>query len=103
MIQEALSGKVVSDQKEQDDRNKTTELEILVKLSVSGIELRHYRTIDLFSGTAETIVDTILSSFDEDGIDYRRKLIAPMTDGCATMQGKRTGVKKRLKQKRCLK
>ena len=82
---------------DESEVNKTSEHEILVKLShpVSGIKLRHYRTIDLYSGTAETIVDTILSSFDEDGINYRMKLVAPMTDGCATMQGKRSGVKKR--------
>ena len=48
--------------------NKTSEREILAKLShhISGIELRHYRTIELEAGNAETIVDTLLTSFDED-------------------------------------
>ena len=31
---------------------------------MSGIELRHYRTIDLYAGTDETIVKTLLSSID---------------------------------------
>ena len=86
---------------DESEVNETSEHEILVKLShpVSGIELRHYRTIEMYSGTTETIVDTILSSFDEDGINYRMKLVAPMTDGCATMQGKRSGVKKRSAEK----
>ena len=76
-------------------------MEILVKLShpTSGIELRHYRTLDLYSGTAENIVNSLLGTFDEDGIDYKNKLIAPMTDGCPTMQGKLSGVKKRSGEK----
>ena len=43
--------------------------------------LRHYRIIDLTAGNAETIVDILLASFD--CIDNGKKLIAPMTDGCA--------------------
>ena len=57
-------------------------MEILVKLAHpdTGIELRHYRTLDLYAGTAENIVDALLGTFDEDGIDYKNKLIAPMTE-----------------------
>ena len=86
---------------DETEINKTSEMEILVKLShpVSGIELRHYRTLDLYAGTAENIVNALLGTFDDDGIDYKNKLIAPMTDGCNTMQGKLSGVKKRLGEK----
>ena len=87
---------------DETEINKTNEMEILVKLShpVTGIELRHYRTLDLYDGSgAENIVDSLLGTFDNDGIDYKTKFIAPMTDGCNTMQGKLSGVKKRLTEK----
>ena len=85
---------------DESEFNKTSELEILVKISHkdNGIQLRHYKTLELESGTgAETITDTVLGEFDSDGIDYRKKLIAPMSDGCPTMEGKKSGVKKRMK------
>jgi hypothetical protein len=86
---------------DESEVNKVCQLEILVKLSHKdyGITLRHYRTIDLEQGSAECLTETLLSSFDEDGIDYKRKCIAPMSDGCAVMEGKKTGVKKRLSQR----
>ena len=68
---------------DESEINKTSKLEILVKLSDSdGIQMRHYKTIDLESGTAKSIVETLLGQFDEDGIDYKQKLISSMTDGC---------------------
>ena len=84
---------------DESEINKECELEVLVKLAhkTHGILLRHYRTFDLYSGTAECITQTILNSFDEDGVDYKKKMIATMTDGCATMEGKKSGVKKRMK------
>ena len=84
---------------DESEINKLCELEVLVKLAhkTHGILLRHYRTFDLYSGTAECITETILNSFDEDGVDYKKKMIASMTDGCATMEGKKSGVKKRMK------
>ena len=82
---------------DESEINKSSELEILVKLADSdGIQMRHYKTIDLESGTAKVIVETLLEQFDEDGIDYKRKLISAMTDGCNTMQGRVRGVKVKL-------
>ena len=81
---------------DESEVNKTSEVEILVKVAdkSTGIQLRHYRTIDLYLATAESIDSTILNSFTMDGIDYENKLIAPMTDGCATMEGKKGCVRK---------
>ena len=83
---------------DESEVNKTSELEILVQLSKSGngVQLRHYRTIDLESGKAEVIVRTLLQQFDEDGVDYRSKMITSMTDGCNTMEGRLGGVKVKL-------
>ena len=82
---------------DESEVNKTSELEIMVRISSStGIVLRHYRTLDLYSATAVDIADDLLSQFDEDGIDYRNKVLSAMTDGCNTMQGRLGGVKKLL-------
>ena len=66
---------------DESEINKTSELEIIVKASdkEDGILLR-----------------SLLGLFDKDGIDYKNKLVAVMTDRCNTMQGHRSGVKKRL-------
>ena len=80
---------------DESEINKTSELEILVRISSpSGLKLRHYRTLDLDSGTAENIARDLLTTLDEDGVDYKRKLLSAMTDGCNVMQGKHGGVKK---------
>ena len=78
--------------------NKSSQLEILMKIAHKeyGIVLRHYRTIDLEAGDAATLTSTITESLMLDGVDFKRKLIAPMSDGCATMEGKKSGVKVRL-------
>ena len=83
---------------DESEMNKITELEIIVILSTKGIgiEMRHYRTLALESGDAETITNAIKDQLDEDKILWKEKLIAPMTDGCPTMQGKHNGVKKRI-------
>ena len=81
---------------DESEINKTSEMEIMVRIASNEnkIELRHYRTLDLYSVTAENIVDDLLSLFDEDGIDYRSKLLSSSTDGCNTMEGRHKGVKK---------
>ena len=85
---------------DESEINKTSELEIMVRIATSsGIDLRHYRTLDLYSATAANIVNDLLSQFDEDGVDYKNKLICAMTDGCNTMQGHLGGVKKLLRDK----
>ena len=83
---------------DESEINKHHECEVMVMLSSkdNGIELRHYRTISLDGTDAKTIVDTLLDQMDEDKIPWRKKLIAPMTDGCNTMAGCISGVKKRL-------
>ena len=86
---------------DESEVNKVTECEVLVKISNKdgGIQLRHYRTLDLAATDAETIVNTLLEQFEDDGVDYKRKLISVMTDGCSVMEGKHSGVKKRLSEK----
>ena len=83
---------------DESEVNKESECETMVILSLkeTGIELRHYRTIDLYATDAETIVNSLLDQMDEDQVPWRTRLIAPMTDGCNTMAGHLTGVKKRL-------
>ena len=83
---------------DESEVNKKSQLEIMVKVATkgNGIELRHYRTLDLASATASKIVEALIAQFDKDGVDYKKKLITTMTDGCNTMQGNKTGVKKRL-------
>ena len=83
---------------DESEINKETECEVLVKLShkEGGIQLRHYKSIDLPATDAETIVSSLLGSFDADGIDYKSKMVTAMTDGCNVMQGKHGGVKKKL-------
>ena len=80
----------------ESEVNKKSQLEIMVKVATkgNGIELRHYRTLDLASATASKIVEALIAQFDKDGVDYKKKLITTMTDGCNTMQGNKTGVKK---------
>ena len=81
---------------DESEVNKRNELELMVKLAhpEHGIQRRHYVTIDLEDGTAPTIVNTILNSFEDDGIDFEKKLISSMSDGCITNEGWKGGVKK---------
>ena len=85
---------------DESEMNKNHEFEVMVNLSMndSGIELRHYRSLSLEGTDAETIVDTLTEQLDEDNVPWRQKLIAPMTDGCRTMAGHKSGVKKRLEK-----
>ena len=86
---------------DESEMNKVHELEILVVIAnkETGIELRHYRTVALDGTDAETIADTITDQLEEDKIDWKSKLVSVMTDGCPTMQGNKTGVKKRIMDK----
>ena len=83
---------------DETEINKTSQMEVLVKLAHPefGIVLRHYRTIELKEGDAAALTNIIIESFNLDGVDFKKKLIAPMSDGCATMEGKKSGVKVRL-------
>jgi hypothetical protein len=86
---------------DESEINKEHECEVMVKIATKdvGIELCHYKTIALEATDAETISESLLGEFNEDKVDYRKKCISPMTDGCNTMQGHLSGVKVRLAQK----
>ena len=83
---------------DESEVNKTHECEIMLNISMplTGIQLRHYRTLALDGTDAESIVDSIINQMDDDDIPWRKKLISTMTDNCNTMAGCKTGVKKRL-------
>ena len=83
---------------DESEINKESECEVLLRIAhpESGVHLHHYKTLDLSGGDAETITNTLLGSFDEDGIDWRRKKLTTSTDSCKVMQGHLSGVKKRL-------
>ena len=85
---------------DESEVNKKSELAVIVKIASEedGLEARFYKSIDLEAGDAETITETVLDAFTEDGINYQKKLISADMDGCSTMQGKRTGVITRLVQ-----
>ena len=52
---------------------------------------RHFKTIDLESGDAATITETVIDAFEEEKIDVKAKLIDVGMDGCNTMIGGKTG------------
>lgn len=83
---------------DESEMNKVHEMEILVMIAnkKEGIELRHYRTVALDGTDAETISNTIIEQLQDDNINWKQKLISLMTDGCPTMQGCASGVKKRI-------
>ena len=78
--------------------NKKEEMEILVKIAnpEDGVELRHYKTVELEAGDSESIKSKLLDTFEDDGIDYRKKLVGTMTDWCSVMSGSQAGVNKKL-------
>ena len=78
---------------DESEVNKKSELEILVNIaSPSGVESRHYKTLDLEAGDATTICSTLTEQFIEDNIDFKEKMVSLDLDGCSTMQGCKTGV-----------
>ena len=86
---------------DESEVNKVSQLEVVAKIATvnEGIEIRHYKCLDLEKGDAETITDTLLDAFTDDGIDFKAKLIDVGMDGCSTMQGHKSGVITRLKEK----
>ena len=78
--------------------NKKEEMEIVFKIANpdGGIEMRHYKTVELEAGDAETITNTLLEAFEEDGIEYEKTLISTSTDWCSVMGGGISGVNKRI-------
>ena len=86
---------------DESEVNKVSQLEIVAKIATrgEGIETRHFKCVDLEAGDAETITDTLIDAFEEDGIDYKAKLIDVGMDGCSTMQGCKSGVITRLVEK----
>ena len=82
---------------DESEVNKISELKVVAKIAVKAkVHLRHYRTLDLFGGTAEKIVEALISEFEKDNINYKKKLFSGITDGCNTMIGGKGGVKKKL-------
>jgi len=68
---------------------------VALSLAETGIEQTHYRTISIEDTQGEIIVESISNQFDFDEINWQQKIIT-MTDGCNTMEGHFSGVKKRL-------
>ena len=97
-LQKMKNSDAFSVQIDESEVNKVSQLEVMAKIATpeAGIETRHYRCLDLEAGDAETITDTLLDAFSDDQIDYKSKLIDVGMDGCATMQGHKTGVITRL-------
>ena len=85
---------------DESEVNKKSEMEVMVNIATEtdGLELRHYKTIDIEAGDATTITNSLLDSLTEDKVDYKAKMISGDFDGCSTMQGCRTGVITQLKQ-----
>ena len=83
---------------DESEVNKQSQLEIIVNIAnKDGIETGiHYNTLPLEGGDAETIKNTILDQLQDDGIDYKSKLIDVSTDGCNTMVGIRNGFQKKM-------
>ena len=84
---------------DESEVNKKSVMEIQVKFASerNGVESRHFASIDLEDGGAETITKTLTETFSEHNIDYKAKLINVGMDGCATMMGAKSGVMTRLK------
>ena len=68
---------------DESEVNKSSEMEIMVNIVVKD----HYRTLELDavdSGTAASIVASLLEQLTDDSIDYKNKLFTTMSDGCNT-------------------
>ena len=100
-VQKLKNCDAFSVQIDESEVNKVSQLEIVAKIATrgEGIETRHFKRVDLEAGDAETITDTLIDAFEEDGIDYKAKLIDVGMDGCLTMQGCNSGVITRLVEK----
>ena len=96
-VSSALRKEVFSLGVDESEINHISELEIGVQYPTElGIEFRHFKTIDLEDGRAETITETVKGAFEDENIDLASSCIGVMSDGCPTMEGKVSGVKQRL-------
>ena len=88
------SSDAISFQIDESEVNKVSQLNIVVDIAMkaNGLEKRHFKTIDLESGDAATITETVIDAFEEEKIDVKAKLIDVGMDGCNTMIGGKTGV-----------
>ena len=79
---------------DESEVNKRSELEVLVNVATEeeGLETRHYKTLDLEKGDAETITNTLLEEFVNDGVDFKSKMTSADLDGCNVNQGKDGGI-----------
>ena len=85
---------------DESEVNHRSELEIqaTVASDVDGVEYLHYKVVDLESGDAETIKESVFDAFNDDSIDHKSKLINVGMDGCSTMQGNKGGVITKMKE-----
>ena len=98
-VKEALVKEIFSIGFDESEINHISEMEVGVQFpTASGIEFRHFKTIDLENGKAETITETLKEAFQDENIDLGTNCIGAMSDGCATMEGKISGVKVRLER-----
>ena len=86
---------------DESEVNKTSEFEILVKIATrdNKITLQHYKTIDLECRNANTVVNTVIETFQDDDINYERKCIGAISDGCNANKGVHNRWKKKQQQK----
>ena len=81
-VSSALKKEVFSLGIDESEINHISELEIGVQYPTElGIEFRHFKTIDLEDGRAETITETVKGAFEDDNIDLASSFIGVMSDG----------------------
>ena len=98
-VKDALKEEIFSIGFDESEINHVSELELGVQYPTDlGIEFRHFKTIDLEDGKAETITETVMEAFEDEDIDLASNCIGAMSDGCATMEGRISGVKLRLQR-----
>ena len=93
-VQKMKASDAFSIQIDESEVKKMSQLNIVVDISTkeSGLEKRHFKTIDLEAGDAATIVETVIEAFEEEKIDVKAEMIDVGMDGCNTMIGGKTGV-----------
>ena len=89
---------------DESEVNKASQLEVMVTCAGSKTDsqlrdTRHFATLDIEKGDAETITNTFIDAFVEKGVPYQETLISLGTDGCNTMIGCRNGVQQKAKEK----
>ena len=85
---------------DESEVNKVSQMEITVKVATKeGVEYRHFKTLDLEAGDAQTITDTFVDAFEDENISLNDGCIDVATDGCNTMTGEKSGVITRISKK----